>query len=866
VEFIPDEYVGTSGDGTFLLADFENVCSIYTIDPPPHDKSYFESQLTALDSYFRSVSKGHFGIDLNNSAVYPDASESAYTMTDSMAFYHPFLIGIPADEVIRIHEERLVNLFKDAIEMAYNVDNIDFSKYDLVVIVHAGVSQDFDFSSISGIPEPAQEDIPSTYIDHRMVTEFIGNGGIQIGSYNIDHGIILPETQNHMFFPEMVDYLENFVDICDFQFGLTGTFALLVGQAIGFPPLWNTETGESGIGVFGLMDQGANNGRGLIPAPPTAWTRKFAGWEESIPVNLDEIIDIRSQPDGECFKIQINADEYFLIENRTNWFRSNVSIDSARFAVFERLDETPLTVEIIFDSVGINRDENGVVVSVPDYDIGLPGSGILIWHVDEAEISKRIGSNTVNNLPGIKGLDLEEADGPQDIGYPTNNLFVDLSSGFFSDMWFQGNSWYYDLYQDKEGQPLEFTPFTYPNTGSNSGAVSFYSVNDIGPPSDTMNFSVSNSRIPDMLPDTSLFIRFQSDLDGDGSLEFIGGRKELWWSRDNMELRIPVTIAKLSDDSLGITEEYFIDHINKIPVNISGHADSNKVLFTGNKKSVKWINEISGYTGFAEIINSGGILINSNPIINPDIDFRFISAVDVEQDGKIEVMAVDHTGMVYAFYEQGLTVPGFPIDLGADFTVLEGDIVGDLEPELVTQDKGGDIHILNAAGENLLLISNSRSNSLIGIGQYKNHHCLITQNTIFTFGELNNERIIDSWSYPQGDPARASIFFSTYSIINDDQSLPIFDSNETFAYPNPASGNFINIRVKIGRANSVKIYIYDIAGYFLENIEMTSINTDSPSEVVWDISDVDAGIYFAKIHGEYQGNSKDHVIKIGVIR
>jgi hypothetical protein len=60
VEFIPDEYVGTSGDGTFLLADFENVCSIYTIDPPPHDKSYFESQLTALDSYFRSVSKGHF--------------------------------------------------------------------------------------------------------------------------------------------------------------------------------------------------------------------------------------------------------------------------------------------------------------------------------------------------------------------------------------------------------------------------------------------------------------------------------------------------------------------------------------------------------------------------------------------------------------------------------------------------------------------------------------------------------------------------------------------------------------------------------------------------------------------------------------
>ncbi len=313
---------------------------------------------------------------------------------------------------------------------------------------------------------------------------------------------------------------------------------MFVGQATGLPPLWNTETGGSAIGVFGLMDQGANNGRGLIPAPPTAWTRIFAGWEEPVPVTLDELINIKSQPDGKSYKIQINAEEYFLIENRTNWFRSNVSIDSARFAVFERIDETPLTIEIIFDSVGIHRDENGVVVSVPDYDIGLPGSGLLIWHVDEAEISKRIGSNTVNNMPERKGLDLEEADGPQDIGHPTDNLFVDLSSGYFSDMWFQGNSWYYDLYPVKEGEPLEFTPFTHPNTGSNNGALSFYSINDIGEPSDTMSFAVSNSRMPNMLPDTSLFIRFQSDLDGDGILEFIGGRKDLWWARDDLKNRI----------------------------------------------------------------------------------------------------------------------------------------------------------------------------------------------------------------------------------------------------------------------------------------------------------------------------------------
>ena len=33
---------------------------------------------------------------------------------------------------------------------------------------------------------------------------------------------------------------------CEYQYGLTGTFSLMLGFAIGLPPLWNIETGESG--------------------------------------------------------------------------------------------------------------------------------------------------------------------------------------------------------------------------------------------------------------------------------------------------------------------------------------------------------------------------------------------------------------------------------------------------------------------------------------------------------------------------------------------------------------------------------------------------------------------------------------------
>ena len=41
------------------------------------------------------------------------------------------------------------------------------------------------------------------------------------------------------------------------------------------------------------------------------------------------------------------------------------------------------------------------------------------------------------------GVDLEESDGAQDIGYPSIFLFNDPSVGYFGDMWFEGNSQYY---------------------------------------------------------------------------------------------------------------------------------------------------------------------------------------------------------------------------------------------------------------------------------------------------------------------------------------------------------------------------------------------------------------------------------------
>ena len=68
----------------------------------------------------------------------------------------------------------------------------------------------------------------------------------------------------------------------------------MVGLAIGLPPLYDFENEQSAIGSFGLMDQGSNNGRGLIPAPPNPYSRIWAGWENPKVINPSNIHEIIS--------------------------------------------------------------------------------------------------------------------------------------------------------------------------------------------------------------------------------------------------------------------------------------------------------------------------------------------------------------------------------------------------------------------------------------------------------------------------------------------------------------------------------------------------------------------------------------------
>ena len=151
-------------------------------------------------------------------------------------------------------------------------------------------------------------------------------------------------------------------------------------------------------------------------------------------------------------------------------------IDSIRYIIYERSQRYPPFIEILFDSVSIDKDENGVVTNIYDYDLGLPSSGLLIWHIDEQTIRNGVDNYSINSNRLHRGVDLEESDGAQDIGFPSIFLFSDPSAGYFGDMWFKGNLEYERSNPDMKGLYPEFSQYTYPSTNSNSGSSSFISI------------------------------------------------------------------------------------------------------------------------------------------------------------------------------------------------------------------------------------------------------------------------------------------------------------------------------------------------------------------------------------------------------
>ncbi|HEX9934026.1 MAG TPA: hypothetical protein VGB38_02420, partial [bacterium] len=491
-EFKADLDDKTTGDGRFMLSTEEGE----TIDPPPHDVSYFQNQLLALTNYYLAVSRGKL-------VLIPTVFTQSIGLRKEMGYYNP---GSTEAELDR----GLAELFRDAIQTADSL-GAPFSENDAVVVFHAGVGRDVDVGL-----DITPRDIPSAFLTlGDLQKQLSGNNpsyqGIPVagGKTFVREGVILPETENQD----------------GYTFGVLGTAALMFGFQLGLPAMWNTQTNSTVIGQWGLMDQGSGNFSGLIPAEPDAFCKIFLGWEDPIEIRQAEQVFVscpQAKDQRKIYKIPINESEYYLIENRMH--------DPDGNGLATGWDCNGNRVQFTADGELVSEKPFGVIVRVDEYDFALPGSGILIWHVDETVVKRRLAENAINTDKKRRGVDLEEADGAQDIG----EIYGMLERGSGAENGVMQDAWYGDNDAHKTANRSDsvlFSPSTHPSTRSNAGANTHIVVSDFSIIDTVMTFSVRTDWAHDGFPQyfTQGLIPYpplQGDVDGDGMRELIVATRE----------------------------------------------------------------------------------------------------------------------------------------------------------------------------------------------------------------------------------------------------------------------------------------------------------------------------------------------------
>ena len=190
-----------------------------------------------------------------------------------------------------------------------------------------------------------------------------------------------------------------------------------------FPDLYDTDYSSEGIGDWCLMAGGSWNNSGLTPAHPSAWCKCNQGWTSVVvPTSNQTQVSIPDVKTGlKVFKLWKNgtpSKEYFLVENRQK----------------------------------------------TKFDKYLPGSGLLVWHIDD--------NLSENSDEAHYKVALLQADGLKQLESATNQ-------GDAADV-FPGSA-----------NKKSITKSTTPNTLSYGGVDTFVSLKRISASAATMSADIA---------------------------------------------------------------------------------------------------------------------------------------------------------------------------------------------------------------------------------------------------------------------------------------------------------------------------------------------------------------------------------------
>ncbi|MCB0744765.1 MAG: T9SS type A sorting domain-containing protein, partial [Ignavibacteriae bacterium] len=93
-----------------------------------------------------------------------------------------------------------------------------------------------------------------------------------------------------------------------------------------------------------------------------------------------------------------------------------------------------------------------------------------------------------------------------------------------------------------------------------------------------------------------------------------------------------------------------------------------------------------------------------------------------------------------------------------------------------------------------------------------------------------------------------------------------FPKNKTYNWPNPVYGNETFIRTYVAEDSKVEVKVFDLAGDLVDAFIFNAIG-GLDSEVLWNVSKIQSGAYFAHLEvTSSSGKTDSKIIKIAIVK
>lgn len=352
-------WAGADTDILFLMVEFTDTGCTFT--PGQMSTNMFGGGATGpgdLDDYFKEISYGKFEVVGNVAGN--QAGDDCIALANNRAYYNTDAAGTADDDRDDALVREAVTAADAYIDFA-DYDNDNDGRVDALGIIYAGGGPHDGCATDSS---PAGSGGDQLWPHSGAVNT---GGALTADGKTVRPFIINSELTYAIASPPPAT-------ACN-QEQTIGLFAHELGHSLGLPDLYDTDVGNGGVDRWSAMASQYVSTVNNADTPPhyDPWSKAFEGW---ITTTLHQPGDRFTEPisqvtdSGEVHQFRDNpagseiggAGEYFLVENRQK----------------------------------------------VKFDQGLPGCGLVVWHIDEAKGDNTQGGHTTASH---RLVDVEEADG-----------------------------------------------------------------------------------------------------------------------------------------------------------------------------------------------------------------------------------------------------------------------------------------------------------------------------------------------------------------------------------------------------------------------------------------------------------------------